>query len=149
MGLLFESETCTRCGGTGKHSYCQTYGDTCFKCHGQKETLTKRGQEAQRYYRESCKIKVEDVKVGDFVRCGRDQGIVQEIRETIQKGASLKDGVMVPYESKAIIIKLPKLSIQMLVGGNVEVPSKELKLKALEYQEKLTKKGELRKKYQK
>lgn len=26
--------TCSRCAGTGRHSYCQQYGDTCFKCGG-------------------------------------------------------------------------------------------------------------------
>lgn len=28
--LLF----CTRCGGGGQYSYCQSYGTRCFKCHG-------------------------------------------------------------------------------------------------------------------
>ena len=27
-------ETCRRCGGTGRYSYCQMYGDTCFECSG-------------------------------------------------------------------------------------------------------------------
>ena len=27
-------ETCGRCGGTGRYSYCQMYGDMCFGCSG-------------------------------------------------------------------------------------------------------------------
>jgi hypothetical protein len=26
--------TCNRCGGSGRYSYCQTHGDTCFGCGG-------------------------------------------------------------------------------------------------------------------
>lgn len=28
---------CSRCGGTGNHSYCEMYGTTCFKCSGHKQ----------------------------------------------------------------------------------------------------------------
>ena len=27
-------ETCPRCLGTGKYSYCTLYGNWCFKCNG-------------------------------------------------------------------------------------------------------------------
>src|SRR5207249_1748734 len=46
--LFFESETCSRCGGSGHYSYCQRYGTTCFKCGGRTTVLTKRGEAAQR-----------------------------------------------------------------------------------------------------
>ncbi|QWY83595.1 hypothetical protein [Rhizobium phage RHph_X2_26] len=29
-----ERETCTRCGGSGNYSYCESYGHKCFKCEG-------------------------------------------------------------------------------------------------------------------
>ena len=45
--LLFENVTCSRCGGTGNYSYCQSYGTTCFKCAGDGATLTARGKAAQ------------------------------------------------------------------------------------------------------
>jgi len=41
-----EIETCSRCAGSGKHSYCQMYGSTCFKCGGSGRTYTKRGAAA-------------------------------------------------------------------------------------------------------
>jgi len=30
-------ETCSRCGGGGRYSWCAMYGDTCFKCGGKGE----------------------------------------------------------------------------------------------------------------
>lgn len=30
----YNLQTCPRCLGTGKYSYCTMYGDTCFKCSG-------------------------------------------------------------------------------------------------------------------
>lgn len=38
LGLL---EECTRCGGSGRYSYCQMYGDRCFKCRGSRQQLPK------------------------------------------------------------------------------------------------------------
>lgn len=64
MKFLFEIETCTRCHGSGKFSYCQDYGDTCFKCRGNGAVLTKRGQVAQAYYVSLCEIPVSEVKIG-------------------------------------------------------------------------------------
>jgi hypothetical protein len=48
--FLFEHETCSRCGGSGRYSYCQRYGSTCFKCSGNQQVLTKRGYAAQALY---------------------------------------------------------------------------------------------------
>lgn len=49
----FETETCSRCCGTGRYSYCQMYGDTCFKCHGKGKgkVYSKRGEAAIAYMR--------------------------------------------------------------------------------------------------
>ncbi len=55
----YESETCTRCGGTGDHSYCEAYGRTCFKCSGSGKMLTKRGQAASAYANNLLKVTVE------------------------------------------------------------------------------------------
>ncbi len=32
-------KTCGRCGGSGKHSYCEMHGDTCFGCGGTGKVL--------------------------------------------------------------------------------------------------------------
>ncbi len=40
----FERETCSRCGGSGEHSYNPRDGYVCFKCGGRCVTLTKKGK---------------------------------------------------------------------------------------------------------
>lgn len=45
MKLTFASETCTRCGGTGRMPFA-VRGGKCFKCHGKGTTLTRAGAAA-------------------------------------------------------------------------------------------------------
>jgi hypothetical protein len=65
MSLLFESQTCSRCGGSGQYSYCPSYGTTCFKCHGRKEVLTKRGNVAQNFYNQLSSKRIDQLVPGD------------------------------------------------------------------------------------
>ena len=37
-------EVCTRCSGTGHHSWCSQYGTTCFKCAGAGKGLPSAGR---------------------------------------------------------------------------------------------------------
>lgn len=64
---LFESKTCSRCGGSGQYSYCQMHGTRCFKCHGNGVTLTKRGATAQRFYTDSLMVRAEEIQIGDEI----------------------------------------------------------------------------------
>ena len=64
MSLLFESEPCSRCGGSGQYSYCQSYGTTCFRCKGLKETLTKRGTVAQGWFNQMCMKRIDQYSRG-------------------------------------------------------------------------------------
>lgn len=69
MSLVFDSVTCTRCGGSGKFSYCSVMNGpfgryTCFKCFGEGQTLTKKGDAAQAYYNTLLTVKISDVQVG-------------------------------------------------------------------------------------
>lgn len=61
----FETETCGRCGGSGRYSYCQMYGDRCFKCGGKGKHLTKRGLAAATYLKTLRSKPACEVKVGD------------------------------------------------------------------------------------
>jgi len=61
---IIETETCTRCCGTGNFSYCQTYGTKCFKCGGSGKQLTKRGKLVQARYNELRAIDAMDIKPG-------------------------------------------------------------------------------------
>jgi hypothetical protein len=65
--LLFENEMCSRCGGSGQYSYCQSYGTRCFKCHGDTVTLTKRGMAAQRWFNAKKMKPAREAKVGDKI----------------------------------------------------------------------------------
>lgn len=69
MALLFESEICSRCAGSGEYSYCETHGRACFKCGGKKEQLTKRGAMAQALFREILTRRIDELKIGDVVEC--------------------------------------------------------------------------------
>lgn len=68
MSLLFESEPCSRCGGSGHYSYCPSYGTTCFRCKGLKETLTKRGAVAQGWFNQMCMKRIDQLQPGDKFR---------------------------------------------------------------------------------
>jgi hypothetical protein len=68
--LLFESQTCTRCGGCGEYSYNQRDGRTCYGCGGTGVQLTKRGAVAQAHYRSLLTRSMDQLKVGDVVQVG-------------------------------------------------------------------------------
>lgn len=63
----FETVTCSRCFGSGKYSYCQMYGDTCFKCHGKGKVYTERALAALRWIAEQRKVDIGSLKLGDRV----------------------------------------------------------------------------------
>jgi hypothetical protein len=107
MSLLFESQTCSRCGGSGHYSYCHIYGTTCFKCHGKKEVLTKRGRVAQGFYTELSSKRIDQLVAGDQF---------QDI--TITNGGSLARAW---FTVKAVIPDTSRCS--SLVNG-VEVPGR-------------------------
>jgi len=63
-----ERETCSRCGGGGSYSWCQSHGSRCFKCGGKGEVLTKRGHAANLYLRSLMTVSVASLEPGDVVR---------------------------------------------------------------------------------
>jgi len=63
-----ERVTCSRCGGTGTYSYCQSYGTTCFKCAGAKRVFTKRGAVANDFLISLLSKQASQLQVGDKVR---------------------------------------------------------------------------------
>lgn len=63
----FETETCTRCGGSGRHSYCQRYADTCFKCGGSGKALTRRGRAASAFLNSLRSVPAGTIQVGDLI----------------------------------------------------------------------------------
>lgn len=160
MKTLFETETCSRCHGTGKHSFCETYRDTCFKCRGAKTVLTKRGYAAQQFYIDSCTVPVANVKVGDVIKVtsmthggGSFSYRAQIVEVDVQEGAmtSITNGITTVYDMIVLRTEHPKYgssSIGMANTGTVRVyrpDDSERFTLALEYQNSLTKAGTVRK----
>jgi hypothetical protein len=72
-GKAITSGTCSRCGGTGKFSWCAAYGDTCFGCGGTgKETVrayTEKEYKALVKRREKAAAKREKENAARAERC--------------------------------------------------------------------------------
>jgi hypothetical protein len=161
--LRLERETCSRCGGSGHHSYCSMYGSTCFKCAGRKEVLTKRGAAASAYLRQLRSKPLAEVKVGDVVKLGGVTGSgtpydvwcrVTKIEPSVSEGSSLVNGVMTPYRHETLTLTGthkgqehglcadPNHSIELCLSREEQVRTLEL---AIAYQNTLTKMGKPRK----
>jgi len=62
-----ETQTCGRCAGSGRFSYCAQYGNRCFRCGGSGVVYTKRGA-AARAHLEALRSKLaRDLVVGDVI----------------------------------------------------------------------------------
>lgn len=62
-----ETETCGRCGGTGKYSWNQMDGDRCYGCGGTGIRYTKRGAAAARFLTEIRSLPASELKAGQEV----------------------------------------------------------------------------------
>ncbi len=65
---VLETVTCSRCGGGGEYSYCQSHGTRCFKCGGKGVTLSKRGAAAARFLADLRSKPASAVAVGDTIK---------------------------------------------------------------------------------
>ncbi len=94
--LRFERTTCTRCSGSGKHSWCEQWQDRCFKCNGKGEQLTRRGAETSRWLSDRLAGTVGDVNVGDRIKVFSDTFTVAAIERNVALGVGRYiDGVCV------------------------------------------------------
>jgi hypothetical protein len=146
--LRFERETCSRCGGSGRHSFCEMYRDTCFKCAGSGQMLTKRGATARRWMNEQNLIPARDVTVGMRVKAFGMIITVRSIETGVDRGSSLRDGVMVKSpdgleirgKSHGIVCDIDT-KFQLIRGREDQI---ELLTRAIAYQNSLTKAGKPR-----
>lgn len=67
MGFLFETKSCSRCGGSGRYSFNLMHGDRCYGCGGSGLQHTKRGANARAFFHKSLEKPLSEVKVGDFI----------------------------------------------------------------------------------
>jgi hypothetical protein len=158
-----ERENCSRCAGTGHYSYCPSYGTTCFRCAGRKLTYTRRGEAARSYLVALRSRRLDTLVPGDQVRhslltMGGDSYTaaftVASIEPYTDRGSSLKDGVMVPYEHQGLKVELTSYkageatiygpadqSIECIYYKAVQI---EMLGQAIAYQDTLTQAGTVR-----
>lgn len=95
--IKYESEPCSRCGGSGNYSYNQIDGTRCFKCRGCGVQYTRRGKAAQekvQILRESkTTMLVEDVRAGMYLVIDRRTVLVQAVEENKAAYWKSKSGV--------------------------------------------------------
>ena len=108
--ISFETETCSRCGGSGHYSYCQMHGTTCFGCKGKGIQQSKRGAKARVAWDakrvELCSVPVETVQVGDRVLLDHRFRTIERV-ETTGGSRSLQNGVWVDYICLHYTVKRP------------------------------------------
>jgi hypothetical protein len=156
IATKLETETCGRCGGSGKFSYNQMDGDRCYGCQGSGVRYTKRGKAAKAFLDSLRKVRVDSLKVGDLIYNEPGMfmgGHFAQIIEIEQPGfhgtMSLENGVMVEKITMGFTTMHPKYgryglhsSPATLVkrGFTAEEKAEQFK-KALDFQATLTKLG--------
>ncbi len=135
---MLETEVCSRCGGSGRHSYCQSWGTVCFRCQGVKRTLTKRGAAASKHLRQLRSKKLPDIRPGDSVRVDWPKvywANVQAILPQAEGGFTMEcEGIRFAGLTSDSVFR---------VRQSREEATETLR-QALEYQDSLTKQGKPR-----
>jgi hypothetical protein len=112
--LQFDTRTCSRCGGTGIHSYRSDIGNRCLGCSGKGRVRTAPAKKAAAALEEwttaTASIPVTDLKEGDIVLHTSLGGTkswetVMSVEEK-ERYASVTDGTVKYVSNRAIIYKL-------------------------------------------
>jgi len=136
MKTKFETQTCSRCGGSGSYSYNQRHGAMCYGCNGSGKQRTKRGAAATQFFLDSLEKPVVDIKIGDLVKF---DGKWREVARGVEPDL-LNDG-------RVIIHILPNIHLNTCESGREKSGKntdefRALRAAAIEYQNTLTKAGE-------
>lgn len=145
----FETRTCSRCAGSGQYSYCQSYGTTCFQCHGSGKTYTAKGKAAVTYLRQIRTVRTDQVQVGQRVNI---RGIGKfNVLEITPAGESVGTSNGVETRYQMISLKGQTLGITQESATDVEIIAPTVAarnaeiIQALDYQDTLTVAGKPRK----
>jgi len=141
-----ETETCSRCGGTGHYSYCQSYGTTCFRCRGRKVTYSKRGQAAAIYMENLRKKPANQFQPGDLLYV---EGIPGFTKSKFYKVTSvwMRVAERVEFTIECDGYTYGTSPETMLRKGCTAEEKAETLKQALAYQATLTKQGKVAKKF--
>jgi hypothetical protein len=155
----FETRPCGRCAGSGWHSYCQTWGHTCFQCgvkpheQGLGRYLTKRGFVAHEFYIASLpKRRAADLQQGDMIREYGQWVRVRRVEPNTTCGRGQPDGTFL-YDGVNVVVGSEDRGVTMCGIAEDHLysvrPSDEERARllaaALAYQETLTQAGKPRK----
>jgi ribosomal protein S27AE len=155
--LKLETETCPRCGGSGRFSWNAMHGDRCYGCGGAGERYTKRGAAAAAFLKGLREVRADSVKPGDKLRIAGISGAKWYIVESVAIGLAKEQGsYRMPgdYQQVFIVFEGPLGPNKMRAYHDVDYmmvkawskeESRAQLLRALEYQETLTKAGTPRK----
>lgn len=145
--ISYDSETCTRCGGSGHYSYNRVDGTTCFKCKGSGAQLTPRGKAALAFADSLLNRKIEELagedrfQYLDAIRGRRYSGCTAVEVASFSHRA---DGTPVPaFEVRS---SSGKVVVVTSAGTKVRLhPTPEQMDQIIAYQDSLTKAGKPRK----
>jgi hypothetical protein len=124
----------------------------CYGCRGCGLVFTKRGSVARQYFQDSILTAAGDVKAGWIARGNNGKWFPVVSAEPYQmRGASLTNGVMVPYDRPGVDITYGKVGhVQDVTTMIPAQPNIEavvaFRKAALAYQQTLTQAGTVRKK---
>lgn len=153
MTTAFETEACTRCHGTGTHSFNGEHS-RCYKCDGKNgcRAYTKRGAAAKAFYEAKLQVPATEIQIGDKVRHMPyiKQLTVANIEQRKSNGRAWVSGVEIALKDRIQFTNEKGLSFSVAVDETVRrIPTAEeneaLIAEALAYQETLTKAGTPRK----
>jgi hypothetical protein len=143
---LFEHQTCTRCGGTGQFSFNQKHGSMCYGCNGSGIQLTKRGQAAQRFFTDSCMVRLDSLQIGDLMQIDDVIGGKRYFAPVVETRATEHGRYVVTTEhAKYGRSGLDAFPGTMVRKGQTAEEKQAKRDAALAYQESLTKTGKPRK----
>lgn len=152
MATIFETEVCSRCGGTGHHSFNGEHS-RCYKCDGKNgcRAYTKRGAAAKAYYNAKFEIPASMLKVGDVFRTDYYKQITVVSIAEVETHSRFKIGDG-DWQKGANQLKIEglKLTVQLhpeTIVRRLPTPEENevAKADALKYQETLTKAGTVKK----
>ena len=158
-----ETETCSRCSGSGHYSYCQSHGTICFKCGGSGKVYTKRGAAAALYLKGLRSKLATSFLVGDLFYMegtpGLSSGGFSKVTEVLHiTGAELyaqgnrsyingieqpqRDQVRITTEKRGSWQGSPDTQVRFALTAQQKLDTLAA---ALDYQETLTKQGKVSK----
>jgi hypothetical protein len=147
MATSYETETCTRCSGSGHYSYNQMTGTRCFKCGGSGLQYTKRGEATKQFAESIMAVLGSDIKVGDVIRIGNKGQITVQSLEVVESRSKFKSAPDAEWEVRMeVVVTGPNFTEKFYADSTYKrLLTAEQAQQVRDYQDSLTKAGKPRK----